>query len=357
MVTPLTRLLNIAHPIIQAPMAGGATTVELVAAAAEAEVLGSLGAAYLSPTQIISTAAAIRARTSNPFAINLFAPVPPQAMMGDAQRMLALMARHCAALGIEAPAMPTAQPEPFFDQIEAVLQVRPAVFSFTFGTLPEGVLARCRALGITTIGAVTTVREALALEQAGVDAVVALGAEAGGHRATFIESFEASMIGTMALVPQIVDAVAVPVIASGGIMDGRGIAAALMLGAQAVQMGTAFLTTQESGIADIYKNAIVAARAEQTRVTRAFSGRPARGISNAFMDEADAIAGDILPYPLQNALTRPMRTAGGQQNNTEVLSLWAGQGAPLARRESATALIERLIRETQAALSAGGRLS
>lgn len=357
MVTPLTRLLNIAHPIIQAPMAGGATTVQLVAAAAQAGALGSVGAAYLTPAQIIATAAAIRAHTGNPFAINLFAPVAALPMTGDAQRMLALMARHCAALGLEAPVMPEPQAEPFADQIEAVLQVRPAVFSFTFGTMPDGVLARCRALGITTIGAVTTVLEARALEEAGVDAVVALGAEAGGHRATFLDSFEASMIGTMALVPQIVDAVAVPVIASGGIMDGRGIAAALMLGAQAVQLGTAFLTTEEAGIAEVYKDAIVNARAEQTRVTRAFSGRPARGISNTFMDEADAIAQDILPYPLQNALTRPMRTAGGKQNDTNVLSLWAGQGAALARRESATTLIARLVQETQAALAGAARLS
>ena len=184
-----------------------------------------------------------------------------------------------------------------------------------------------------------------------MDAVVAQGAEAGGHRGTFLDDFEHSLIGTMALVPQIADAVAVPVIASGGIMDGRGIAAALALGADAAQMGTAFLTTDESGISDAYKAVLPATRSEQSRVTRAFSGRPARGISNAFMRDADAIGADILPYPLQNALTRPMRTAGGKAGNINVLSLWAGQAAPLARRESTADLVQRLVRETQAAQS------
>ena len=199
------------------------------------------------------------------------------------------------------------------------------------------------------MGTATTVREAQTLEQDGVDAVVAQGAEAGGHRGTFLDAFESSLIGTMALVPQVADAVSVPVIASGGIMDGRGIAAALALGADFVQMGTAFLTTHESGVSDAYKAVLPASRSEQSRVTRAFSGRPARGIANAFMRDADAIGADILPYPLQNALTRPMRTAGGKSGNINVLSLWAGQGAPLARTESTAELIQRLARETAAA--------
>jgi nitronate monooxygenase len=215
--------------------------------------------------------------------------------------------------------------------------------------MPAAAIARCRELGILTVGTATTVREAVTLEADGVDAIVAQGAEAGGHRGTFLDGFEESLIGTMALVPQVVDAVSVPVIASGGIMDGRGIAAALALGADLAQMGTAFLTTEESGINEAYKALLPASRAEQSRVTRAFSGRPARGIENAFMREADAIAADILPYPMQNALTRPMRTAGGKAGNTDMLSLWAGQGAPLARRETTADLVARLARETAAA--------
>lgn len=349
MANPLIELLKLDHPIIQAPMAGGATTVEMVAEASKAGALGSLGAAYMTPAQIEEAAAAIRARTDRPFAINLFATVPAQSMQGDASKMLALMARYHEQLGLPAPEAPGPQADPLPGHLEAVLRIRPAVLSFTFGRLPAATLARCRELGILTVGTATTVREAQTLEQDGVDAVVAQGAEAGGHRGTFLDAFESSLIGTMALVPQVADAVSVPVIASGGIMDGRGIAAALALGADFVQMGTAFLTTHESGISDAYKAVVSASRSEQSRVTRAFSGRPARGIANAFMREADAIGGDILPYPLQNALTRPMRTAGGKSGNINVLSLWAGQGAPLARTESTAELIQRLARETAAA--------
>jgi nitronate monooxygenase len=349
MTSRLTDLLKLDHPIIQAPMAGGATTVELVSEASKAGVLGSLGAAYMSPEQIEAAADAIRARTPRPFAINLFASVPDEPMQGDAGRMLALLGRYHQQLGLPAPQAPGPQADPLPGQIDAILRVRPAVFSFTFGRMPAAVLARCRELGILTVGTATTVREAVALEQDGVDAVVAQGAEAGGHRGTFLDGFDASLIGTMALVPQMADAVSVPVIASGGIMDGRGIAAALALGADVAQMGTAFLTTEESGISDAYKAVLPASRSEQSRVTRAFSGRPARGIVNAFMRDADAIAADILPYPLQNALTRPMRTAGGKSGNINVLSLWAGQGAPLARRETTASLVQRLARETAAA--------
>ena len=349
MATPLIDLLKLDHPVIQAPMAGGATTVELVSEASKAGALGSLGAAYMSPEQIEAAAQAIRARTDRPFAINLFAPVPQEPATGEAGPMLALMARYHEQLGLPAPEAPGPQADPLPGQLEAVLQVRPAILSFAFGRMPAATLARCRELGILTIGTATTVREAQALEQDGVDAVVAQGAEAGGHRSTFLDAFEASLIGTMALVPQVADAVSVPVIASGGIMDGRGIAAALALGADLVQMGTAFLTTDECGISDAYKAVLPASRAEQSRITRAFSGRPARGIANAFMRDADAIGANILPYPLQNALTRPMRTAGGKSGNINVLSLWAGQGAPLARRETTADLVRRLARETAAA--------
>ncbi|HCW19941.1 MAG TPA: nitronate monooxygenase, partial [Achromobacter sp.] len=182
MATRLLDLLKLDHPIIQAPMAGGATTVELVSEASKAGVLGSLGAAYMSPEQIDAAAADIRTRTPRPFAINLFASVADQPMQGDTGRMLALMARYHEQLGLPAPVAPGPQPDPLPGQIEAVLRLRPAVFSFTFGRIPADVLARCRELGILTIGTATTVREAVALEQDGVDAVVAQGAEAGGHR-------------------------------------------------------------------------------------------------------------------------------------------------------------------------------
>ena len=200
------------------------------------------------------------------------------------------------------------------------------------------------------IGTATTVGEAVSLETAGVDAIVTQGSEAGGHRGTFAGTFEAGLVGTMALVPQVVDAVKVPVIASGGIMDGRGIAAALALGASAVQMGTAFLTCHEAGIPDAYKEAILRAHEDETRLTRAFSGRPARGIVNRFMTEIDRTPESILSFPLQNALTRPLRSEAARQGRAELLSLWAGQAARLARRQSAADLVARLALETEEAM-------
>jgi nitronate monooxygenase len=202
------------------------------------------------------------------------------------------------------------------------------------------------------IGTATTVEEALVLEQSGVDAIVAQGSEAGGHRSSFASEFDAGMIGTISLVPQVVDAVRVPVIASGGIMDGRGIVAALALGACAVQLGTAFLTCDESGIPEAYKQAILNAHEDQTRMTRAFSGRPARGIMNRFMREMDSAQEEVIQYfPLQNALTRPLRKAAAEQGRAEFLSLWAGQGVRLARRQPAAELIARLTREIDEAIA------
>src|SRR5690606_23770478 len=205
-------------------------------------------------------------------------------------------------------------------QVEAVLESGASLFSVTFGLPGADVVAAVKAKGMLFAATATTVEEALAAEAAGADIVVAQGSEAGGHRGTFAAPFERAMIGTMALVPQVADAVSIPVVASGGIMDGRGIAAALALGASAVQMGTAFLTCTEAGIPETYREAILSAKEDATRVTRAFSGRPARGIANRFMETVDA-KGAILPFPLQNALTRPMRTAAGKAGRSEYLSL------------------------------------
>ena len=197
--------------------------------------------------------------------------------------------------------MPALPADTFDARIEAVLDSGAAVFSFTFGLLPAEAVTAAKARGMLVVGTATTVEEAVLLERSGCDAVVAQGSEAGAHRGTFASPFEAAMVGTIALVPQAVDAVGIPVIASGGIMDGRGLAAALALGACAVQAGTAFLTCDEAGIPDSYKQAILTARAEQTRLTRAFSGRPARGIVNRFMETVEPGGADrrdpALPAP------------------------------------------------------------
>jgi nitronate monooxygenase len=345
--TLLTRRLGLAHPIIQAPMAGGATTPVLVAAASEAGALGFIAAAYLQPEEIIEMGREVHARTSRPFGVNLFAPLPAPDRPDDADRALAIVAEAHAELGLPAPTVPSSSGFDFDAQLRAALEIRASAFSFTFGMLPAHAADAVHARDMFVIGTATTVEEAILLEASGADAVVAQGSEAGAHRGTFAADFAAAMVGTIALVPQMVDAVRIPVIASGGIMDGRGVAAALALGASAVQLGTAFLTCEESGAPEVYKAAILEAREDETRITRAFSGRPARGIGNRFMADVErgGESDSILPYPLQNSLTRPMRSAAAKQGRAEFLSLWAGQGVRLARRESARAMVERLAEE------------
>lgn len=347
--------LDLVHPVIQAPMAGSDTPA-LVAAVSEAGGLGVIGAAYLSPQQIREAAAAVRATTTRPFGINLFAPLPAPEPPADANAALDAVAPFCEELALPRPQMPAAPADTFAAQVEAVLESGASLFSVTFGLPGPDVVAAVKAKGMLFAATATTVEEAKAVEAAGADLVVAQGSEAGGHRGTFATEFSAGMVGTMALVPQVVDAVRVPVVASGGIMDGRGIAASLALGASAVQMGTAFLTCTESGIVDAYRQAILSAREDGTRVTRAFSGRPARGIVNRFMTEVERTDGPeaILPFPLQNALTRPLRTAAAKQGRAEFLSLWAGQGVRMARRQSAAELVARLAREVEATI---GRLA
>lgn len=347
--TALLRHLKIAHPVIQAPMAGGGDTPDLVAAVSNAGGMGFIGAAYLTPQQIIAAAKTVREKTQRPFGINLFAPSPSSVRPKNMERALRRVASFFEELGLPAPSVPEESNIKFQEQLAAVLETEASAFSFTFGILSTDDIAAIKNRGVTVLGTATTVSESIALEQSGVSGIVAQGSDAGGHRGTFQGEFSAAMIGTMALVPQVVDAVKIPVIASGGIMDGRGIVAALALGAAAVQMGTAFLTCHEAGVPDAYKENILSAREDQTRVTRAFSGRPARGIVNRFMREVESETGDdvILPFPLQNVLTRPMRTAAAKQNRAEFLSLWAGQALRLARRESAQELMARLVKEIE----------
>jgi nitronate monooxygenase len=344
--TNLTRRLGVSHPIIQAPMAGGGDTPELVAAVSNAGALGFIGAAYLAPEQIESTAAAVRAKTNRPFGINVFAP-QPRAEHANPEPMLKRLAPYFAELGLPAPQTAPMPIDRFDEQLATALECGASCFSFTFGLLPPKAAAAIKARGLFLIGTATTVEEALQLEKSGVDAIVTQGSEAGGHRGSFAVDFAQGMVGTISLLPQVADAVRVPVIASGGIMDGRGIVAALALGAEAVQMGTAFLTCHEAGIPDVYKEAILKAHEDQTRITRAFSGRPARGIVNRFMTEMEPAEAAIPPFPIQNSLTRPLRTAAAKQGRPEFLSLWSGQGARMARRESAQELVARLAAEME----------
>src|SRR5215472_3662526 len=356
--TDFLEKLRIEHPIFQAPLAGGSDTPELVAAVGNAGALGFIGAAYLAPEQIVAAGRAVGSKTSRPFGINLFAPTPsrPDASIEAARKRLE---PYFSELGLPAPSRPGPPTYGFAEQLAAALETGASVFSFTFGMIPPDAVKAIKTKGIYLLGTATTVEEALALEKSGVHGIVTQGSEAGGHRGTFQGDFAACMVGTISLVPQVVDAVRVPVVASGGIMDGRGIAAALALGAAAVQTGTAFLTCTESGAPEAYKEAILHAREDQTRLTRVFSGRPARGIVNRFMQEMESSekADEIPAFPLQNGLTRPLRTAAGKQGRSEFLSLWAGQGVGMARRQSAAELTSRLVEETETVIRRFSRSS
>jgi nitronate monooxygenase len=345
---PLLITLQIQNPIMQAPMGGGPSTPELVAAVSNAGGLGSLGAAYLTPHQITAAIRKIKSLTNKPFSVNLFTGGYENQTHPDPAPMLALLTEIHEALGIPAPVLPQLPPDSFPDQLEAVLKAGAPIFSFTFGIPSPEVIRQLRSRDIVVIGTATTLAEARLLTDAHVDVIFAQGAEAGAHRGTFAAPFESSMVPTLTLVPAIRNAVSLPVIASGGIMDGREIAQAVRAGASAVALGTAFLATAESGASDAYKQAILAAgkdRSDTTVVTRAFSGRPARGLPNAFIAKLSGKENQILPYPLQNALTRAMRTAAAQQGQADYLSLWAGTGVARSRSLPAATLVEKLLSE------------
>jgi len=347
----LLERLDVAHPVIQAPMGGGPSTPALVAAVSNAGGLGSLGAPYLTPQQILEAIAEVRRLTARAFNVNLFAGGFRSESQVDPKPMLDILAAIHAELGLPAPTVPTLPSDPFEAQFEAVLEARPPIFSFTFGIPGAAQIARLKSRGIAILGTATTVAEARLLEEAGVDAVIAQGAEAGAHRGTFAGSFEASMVPTLELVRGIAAGVSVPVTASGGIMDGRDIAAAIRAGAAAAALGTAFLACPESGASAPYKEAILAARSDTTVITRAFSGRPARGLANRFIAVLAGKEAAILPYPIQNALTRAMRGEAAKRGQSGLLSLWAGTGVARARPLPAGDLVQELVREMNAAVS------
>lgn len=350
--TAITKRLGISAPIIQGPFGGGLSSVKLTAAVSNTGGLGSFGANGLEPQQIKTLIGDLRQATDKPFAINLWVNDQPVAIpdKDSFACFQSAFAPYYRELGIEAPPQPVRFAPDYRAQIDAALEARPPVLSFVFGCPSSDILAACRARGIVTIGTATTPDEARTLEAAGIDAVVATGAEAGGHRPSFLNTAEASLTGTLSLIPQTVDAVKVPVIAAGGIADGRGIAAALALGAAAVQIGTAFLACDESAAPPVHRDALFKYKPTDTALTRAFSGRLVRAIRNRLFDELDARAGDSAPFPIQNWLTGSLRTAAIQQGRAEFLSLQAGQTAGPLRYRSAAFLMIALMRETEAAV-------
>jgi len=336
----ITAKLKIKLPIIQAPMAGGATTPELVAAVSNSGALGSFAAGYLTPEQIRSAIRKIRTLTSQPFAINLFIPETFKTTPAQIQQMQYIIRDLCPELNLKGninlPSAPI-----FNEQIQVVIDEKVPVFSFTFGALPAEYISKLKRNQTILIGTATHVAEAIYLAQSGIDMIVAQGSEAGGHRGSFIPHHN-NLIGLFALIQQLITNVTIPVIAAGGIMNNRGIMAALMLGASAVQMGTAFLTCHESGIHDNYKQVLLNTKTDNTVLTKAFSGKMARGIENEFIKRMNKYTDKIVDYPIQNILTQEMRSTAASRNNTEFMALWAGQAAHMCQSISVAELIEQL---------------
>ena len=342
----LNELFGIDHPIVQAPMAG-ASTPALAAAVSNGGGLGSLGCAMMTPVEIRAAIREVRRLTDRPFNINLFAYTPADLDPMRVAKMRERLAPYYAAAGAgEVPDVPV--PKSNFDaQLAVILDERVPVFSFTFGMPPTQLIAAARQNGATVVGTATTVAEAQALQAAGVDAVIAQGAEAGGHRGTFMGSFEDALIGTMALVPQMASAVSLPVIAAGGIMDGRGIVAALALGAAGAALGSAFLACPESAIHPAHRAALLKAEETMTTVTRTLTGRPVRTLRNRLTAELAPHLDEIPPYPQHIPLTRTLATAAAKAGNYDFLPMLTGQGLRLMREEPAAALFARLLRETE----------
>lgn len=346
--TRVSSSLGVEYPIIQGPL-GGLSTQRLTAAVSNFGGLGSFGAHGWSPSAIRDVISEIRALTPKPFAINLWVSMEDEGAGtsgGEAfARSLAPLAEHIQALGGTLPPYRPHVSIKFEDQVRVLLDAKVPAFSFIYGIPPKGILDECRAQGILTIGTATTPDEAIVLEQAGVDVIAASGLEAGGHRGSFLRSSEESLTGTFSLVPQVVDAVSVPVVAAGGIGDARGIVAAFALGAEGVQIGTAFLACEESGASVHHRNALLSGDPRRTGLTRGFTGRLARGIHNQLLEELNRPGVEILPYPLQRALVRNLSILAEKAAKPELLPLWAGQSASLSRQGEAKTLLQMLASE------------
>jgi nitronate monooxygenase len=348
----LLDLLGIDLPIIQAPMAG-ATTPALAAAVSEAGGLGSLGCAMLSPEDVAASVERFRAMSNRPLNLNFFCHPRP---VRDAEREAAWLKRLQPYYAESGTAPPTAWPEmlPFDEAMcEVVERIAPRVASFHFG-LPDATLVdRLKKAGCLIMSSATNPREARILAEGGADAVITQGAEAGGHRGTFAGDNETGMIGTMALVPMIVDAVDVPVIAAGGIADGRGVAAAFMLGAAGVQIGTAYLFCEAAQVSALHRAALASAETGQTAVTNVLTGKPARTILNRAVRELGPIAKDTPDFAVHRASIAPLRAAAEARGATDFTSLWSGQAAPLNRPARAGELTGRLAADALRLLRGG----
>ncbi|RUT72277.1 nitronate monooxygenase [Flavobacterium cupreum] len=349
--TKITQLLGIQYPILQGPMGAGFSTPALLAAVSNAGGLGSYGAYTLTPEEILEAGKAIKERTDKPFNINLWVNDVDQTLVNyppeKLEHIKLMFQPYFDELGIPLPDLSADIPSKFEKQVETLFEIKPAVFSFIFGIPSKEILSESRRLGIKTIGAATTLEEALALEEAHVDAIVASGFEAGGHRPSFLRPAQDSFTGLFTLLQQLKAKTKTPIIAAGGIIDAKGIAAAMTLGADAVQLGTAFMVTEESGATPLHKQVLLSGTANPTTVSKSLTGRMGRMLSNRISD-AVPFETEVLPFPLQTRLIAPLKAAALAQGKTEMISFWSGQNTSGLKHHSAEELMQALIIETGA---------
>lgn len=346
--TRITELLGIQYPILQGPMGGGFSNAALTAAVSNEGGLGSFGAYTLTPEQILAVDKEIKSKTNKPYNINLWVSDVDQSLENfpaqKLEKVKQLFKPYFDSLGIPLPDLDTNIPSKFLKQVEAVFEARPAVFSFIFGIPSKDILDEARKMGIKTVGAATTLDEALALEQAGVDAIVASGFEAGGHRPSFLKPAPESLTGTFALIQHLKAKIKTPIIAAGGIADGAGIRAALTLGADAAQLGTAFLVTDESNATPAHRAMLLSDESRYTVLSKSLTGRMGRMIRNRVTEEVP-YATEVLPFPLQSRFMGPLREAALAQGRTDLSIFWSGQNAVNLKPGSAEQLMQSLINE------------
>jgi nitronate monooxygenase len=348
--TRAAKLLGAQYPILQGPFGGNLSSVKLAATVSNLGGVGGYGAYTLTPDELFKVNEELKKATDKPYNLNLWvsdSDVPAEGAGDEAlKKVKELFRPYFEEAGIELPNPALSFSSRFANQVEVILDTKPPVFSFMFGIPSADILEQCRKRGIVTIGAATTLDEAIALEAAGVDLMIASGFEAGGHRPSFLASSETSLTGTFVLLQQIKEKVCTPVIAAGGIATGKGIAAALALGADAVQVGTAFLACEESNALDIHREILFSEKAKYSILTRAFTGRLGRGLRNKIGEETRGKEGQFLPFPLQTQFMSSLRQAAIMQKKWEMVLFWGGQIAPVLKHKKAADLMQALIQET-----------
>lgn len=351
----ITDLLGIEYPIMQGPFGGGLSTVELTTTVSRLGGLGGFGAYTLSPQEIYNIHQEITSKTDKPYNLNLWVNdhdmIDEEHTKKQYEKASEIFKPYFDLADTEIPPLPPSFESRFQNQLQVIFDIQPKVFSFMFGLLDVDIIEDLHRQGTVVLGNATTLDEAIALENIGVDIIVASGFESGGHRPSFLDRSELSTTGTFVLVQLIKDKVKIPVVAAGGIASGRGIAGAFTLGAEAVQIGTAFLATEESGALPVHKEFLFSDAAKSTTLSRAYTGRLGRGITTTITRELLAATDKTLPFPLQTHFMGALRKAALEQQKNDLVFFWSGQIAPILKHKNASVLMKSLIEEASEILT------